>query len=139
MLKKSLFLAFCLMLVVPAALADVYEKDKLIVLDKDKAGGGKGILYGKYAFTRDKAPKNHAVKEIGWLTVKPGDAIGYHEHISNEDVYIIVSGTGLFKDVDGKEMQVKAGDITICRKGQKHGITNNGDTDLVMISVIAEQ
>lgn len=139
MFKKSLLLALCLVFAAPFALADVYEKDKLIVLDKDKAGGGKGILYGRYAFTRDMPPRDNAVKEIGWLTLKPGDAIGYHEHVANEDVYIVVSGSGLFKDVDGKEVQVKAGDITICRKGQKHGIVNNGESDLVMISVIAEQ
>lgn len=139
MFKKLFLLSLCLVFVVPCAFGDVYEKDSLIVLDKDKAGGGIGILYGKYAFTRDMPPKDNAVKEIGWLTLKPGDAVGYHGHTTNEDVYIIVSGTGLFKDVDGKETQVKPGDITICRKGQKHGITNNGTTDLVMISVIAEQ
>lgn len=139
MFKNFFLIAACVLLAAPLAFADVYEKDKLIVLDKDKAGGGKGVLYGKYAFTRDMPPKDHAVKEIGWLTLKPGDAVGYHEHVNNEDVYVIVSGTGLFKDVDGKETQVKAGDVTICRKGQKHGVTNNGDVDLVMISVIAEQ
>lgn len=139
MIKKTILLVLAFLLVAPCAFADVYQKEKLIVLDKDKAGGGTGTLYGLYAFTRDMPPKDHAVKEIGWLTLKPGDAVGYHEHKTNEDVYIVVSGTGLFKDVDGTEHEVKPGDITICRKGQRHGVTNTGTVDLVMISVIAEQ
>ena len=122
---------------VPCAFADIFKEQDLIILDKEKAGGGTGVLYGRYAFTRDMPPMENPVREIGWLTLKPGDSIGFHKHEVNEDVYVIVSGTGVFKNDDGKEFEVKAGDITIARKGQSHGLSNTGKEDLVIISVIA--
>jgi len=122
----------------PAA-ADVFTKEQLIKANKESAGGGKGTLVGEYAFTRDKALKDHAIKEISWLTLAPGDSIGYHKHTSNEDTYIIVSGRGSFKDKDGVEVPVKAGDVTIVRKGEAHGLANTGTEPLVFVDVIAEQ
>lgn len=121
------------------ASADVFTKDQLIKVNKDKAGGGTGTLVGEYAFTRDKALKDQAIKEISWLTLAPGHSIGYHQHQTNEYTYIIVSGEGLFKDKDGREVKVKAGDVTIVRKGEGHGLTNTGTVPLVFIDVIAEQ
>lgn len=121
------------------AQADVYAKESLLKVSKDKAGGGTGVLVGEYAFTRDKTAKDEAIKEISWLTLKPGDSIGYHKHITNEDTYIIVSGTGIFKDKDGRDVPVKAGDVTIVRKNESHGLTATGSEPLVFIDVIAEQ
>lgn len=121
------------------ASADVFTKEQLIKLNKEKAGGGTGMLAGEYAFTRDKALKDQAIKEISWLTLAPGDSIGYHLHTANEDTYIIVSGRGTFKDKDGRDVPVKAGDVTIVRKGESHGLANTGTEPLVFVDVIAEQ
>lgn len=122
-----------------AAQADVFPKENLIKAERKEAAGGKGILYAEYAFTRDKALKDQAIKEVSWLRLMPGDSIGYHPHVTNEDVYVIVSGQGTFKDKDGKDKPVKAGDVTIVRKGESHGIANTGREPLIMIDVIAEQ
>ncbi|MBH1963239.1 MAG: cupin domain-containing protein [Comamonadaceae bacterium] len=122
-----------------AAQAEVYTKETLTKVDKKEAGGGKGTLSGEYAFTRDQPTKDQAIKEISWLTLLPGHSIGYHKHTSNEDTYIIVSGTGMFRDKDGKDYPVKAGDVTIVRKNESHGLVNTGTVPLVFIDVIAEQ
>jgi mannose-6-phosphate isomerase-like protein (cupin superfamily) len=119
--------------------ADVYLKDELIDFNRDAAAGGKGTLQGQFAFRREAAQKNEAIKEIGWMTLQPGDSIGFHQHKNNEDAYIIVSGVGTFTDSDGQSHQVKAGDVTIARKGQSHGLANTGKEPLVFIDVIAEQ
>ena len=119
------------------AAADVFKKDSLITLDKPEAGGGVGILYGKYSFTRDMPPMENPVREIGWLTLKPGDSVGFHKHEVNEDIYIVVSGTGVFTDDDGTEHEIAPGDITIARLGKSHAIKNTGKEDLVFIGVIA--
>ena len=138
-LSGSLLLATAAWLAASPAQAEVYAKESMLKLQKEKAGGGQGVLLGEYAFTRDKAKKDEAIKEISWLTLKPGDSIGYHPHTTNEDTYIIVSGTGVFKDTDGKDVPVKAGDVTIVRKGESHGLTATGTEPLVFIDVIAEQ
>ncbi len=119
--------------------AEVYPRESMIKAEKKEAAGGKGVLQGEYAFTRDMPKKDEAIKEISWLTLKPGDSIGYHKHTTNEDTYIIISGTGVFKDKDGKEVPVKAGDVTIVRKGESHGLAATGTEPLVFVDVIAEQ
>jgi len=125
--------------VVNMVAAEVYFKDKLITFDREAVAGGKGTLYGQFAFKRDSALKDQAIKEIGWMTLQPRDSIGWHKHESNEDAYIIISGEGIFKDTDGQEYAVKAGDVTIARKGGSHALVNTGKQPLVFLDVIAEQ
>lgn len=86
-LARAAGAAVALALVAAPALADVFTKEELIKSNKEAAGGGKGTLVGEYAFTRDKALKDHAIKEISWLTLQPGDSIGFHKHTTNEDTY----------------------------------------------------
>lgn len=99
---------------------------------------GKGIAYGKFAFARDKAAPDSAIKEMCYLTLKKGASIGTHQHAFNEDAYIIISGEGIFTDGTGKETVVKAGDITIARPGQSHGLKNVKSKPLVFLDVIAQ-
>lgn len=122
-----------------AAYADVFKKEDLIEFNRTAIAGGQGEVTGLFAFQRDQALGTHAIKEIAWLTIQPGDSIGYHQHTTNEDAYVIVSGEGTFKDADGTETVVRAGDITIVRGGQSHGLTNTGTEPLVILDVIAEQ
>lgn len=138
MFTKALCVAVAL-LATSSVLADIVQKENLIEYNRQDVAGGKGTLYGKFAFKRDVALKDQAIKEIGWMTLQPGDSIGMHKHETNEDAYIIISGEGTFKDNDGKEYAVKAGDVTIARKGQSHALTNTGKEPLVFLDVIAEQ
>ena len=134
-----ILLAAAASLACDAARADVFPKETLIKGERKELFGGHGTLYAEYAFTRDKALKDQAIKEVSWLRLNPGDSIGYHQHVTNEDVYVIVSGEGVFKDKDGKDKPVKAGDVLIVRKGESHGIANTGKEPLVFVDVIAEQ
>ena len=134
-----ILLAVAATLACAGARADVFPKESLIKGERKDVAGGHGTVYGEYAFTRDKAGKEQAFKEVSWLRLEPGDSIGYHQHVTNEDVYVIVSGEGVFKDKDGKDKPVKAGDVAIVRKGESHGIANTGKVPLVFVDVIAEQ
>ncbi len=117
----------------------LFTKDSLKTWDRDKVGGGEGTLFGKFSFTRNDTKKDDAIKEIGWMTLQPGASIGLHKHEVNEDAYIIVSGEGSFTDSVGKESPVKAGDITIARKGEAHALKNTGKEPLVFLDVVAQQ
>jgi mannose-6-phosphate isomerase-like protein (cupin superfamily) len=114
----------------------LFPKATLQTWDRVDVGGGKGTLGGKFAYTRNDS-KTFPIYELGWLTLPPGTSIGQHAHTDNEDVYVIVSGTGNFIDSAGKKTKTGAGDITIVRPGQSHGLENTGNTDLVFINVIA--
>ena len=84
----------------------VYKKADLAEWNRENAAGGQGPLLGSFAFTRHQTAEQDAFKEIGWLTLPPGASIGQHKHTGNEDVYIIVSGKGLFTDSEGKQTEV---------------------------------
>lgn len=145
MLKSSLSASAALALLAAVALTSaanaqqVFPKDKLVTWDRENAAGGTGTLAGKFSFTRREATKDQAIKEIGWMTLKPGDSVGMHKHETNEDAYVIISGEGVFSDTAGNETKVKAGDITIARKGDSHALKNTGTEPLVFLDVIAEQ
>ena len=76
----------------PVKHSQCYDLEELTVLDKQDVGGGKGTLYGEFAFIRDNAREQDAIKEIGFMTLKPGSYIGLHSHADNEDAYLILSG-----------------------------------------------
>ena len=116
----------------------VYKRGELIPWNREKAGGGIGPLLGEFSYTRNQTGNQDAFKEIGWLTLPKGASIGLHKHINNEDVYIIISGKGLFTDSKGNEIEVGPGDITIARPGQSHALKNIGDEPLIFINVIAQ-
>ena len=116
-----------------------FKKEDLKTWDREKVGGGEGTLSGKFSFTRHDAKPGDAIKEIGWMTLLPGASIGMHKHENNEDAYIIVSGTGVFIGDDGKELPVKAGDITLARKGQSHALLNTGTEPLYFLDIVAQQ
>lgn len=116
-----------------------FPADKLFDKNVEHAGGtGEGTLYGKFAFRREQADINHAIKEIGLMTLKPGDSIGLHKHEANEDTYIILAGKGLFVDGEGNEYVVGPESVTIAVAGESHSLKNIGTEDLVFIDLIAQ-
>ena len=142
-MKKFVFLAaLCGLLFGSSAMAgepQLYPKDKLKTWNRDNVAKGQGTLFGQFAYTRNDASKDMVIKEIGWMTLKPGDSIGMHKHENNEDSYIIISGEGVFTDSAGKETPVKAGDVTIARPGDAHALKNTGKEPLVFLDIIAQR
>lgn len=116
----------------------VYKRDTLVPWNRENAGGGIGPLLGDFAYNRHQTTDQDAFREIGWLTLPKGASIGLHKHIDNEDVYIIISGKGVFTDSHGKQTEVGSGDVTIARPGQSHGLANTGEEPLVFINVVAK-
>ena len=133
-------LAFASAALAADAFPQLYPKSGFIVKEREKLGGaGLGTVHCEYAFPRDLALPDQAIKEIAWLTLPPGASISVHKHEKNEDAYIVVSGVGVFIDANNKETPVRAGDVTIARKGESHGMKNTGPGPMVILDVIAQQ
>ena len=115
----------------------VYAATDLFTYDTERAGGGQGTLYGRFAFRREQARRQDALREIGWMTLSPGAYIGLHPHTDNEDAYLIVSGRAVFLDGTGQAWVAGPGDVTLARPGQSHALANLFDEDLVFIDIIA--
>ncbi|UQZ86064.1 Putative oxidoreductase YteT precursor [Paenibacillus konkukensis] len=88
---------------------------------------GKGLTYGKRLFSNEDF--DTPIQFMGYSELPPGTSIGYHGHREDEEVYIILEGTGVMT-VNGEERQVKAGDIVLNKPWWKHGLENNGDRPL---------
>ena len=137
-LAVSLILALCVGNVFASEREQCWDLEELTILNKQDVAGGRGTLYGEFAYTRDMAGEDWAIKEIGFMTLKHGDFIGLHSHADNEDAYLILSGKGVFTDGEGNSWVVKAGDMTIARPGQAHGLANLYGEDLVFLDIIAK-
>ncbi len=143
-MKKFLAVTFIIAVMASSAFAEpvkheqCYTISELTELDKEDVAGGKGTLHGEFAFVRDNARDEDAIKEIGFMTLNHGAFIGLHEHKDNEDAYLILSGTGLFTDGSGNAWIVKPGDMTIARPGQWHGLANLYADELVFLDIIAK-
>jgi mannose-6-phosphate isomerase-like protein (cupin superfamily) len=124
----------------PAVTADgqLFKRGELTTWARENVAGGKGTLAGKFSFTRNDAKIGYTIKEIGWMTLAPGDSIGSHRHEDNEDSYIIIAGEGEFTDNAGVKTTVGEGDITIARPGQSHGLANTGTVPLIFLDIVAK-
>ncbi|MFC2039131.1 cupin domain-containing protein [Chloroflexota bacterium] len=63
-----------------------------------------------------------------FLALEPGGEIPYHYHRTRESLMIILSGEAT-ETVEGKEVQIKAGQVIYVPAGEKHGMKNNTDTE----------
>ena len=66
------------------------------------------------------------------VSLKPSSKMNYHSHQYRDEVWTVISGTGI-ATVDGKEVEVKAGDVVEMPAGCKHMV--EAKTTLEMIEV----
>ena len=97
--------------------------------------GGKGDIQAINILENSQNEFNDKGRLFTKTTVKPGDSIGWHQHVGDSEVYYILSGRGLVND-NGTEVEVGAGDMVLTRDGECHSIANNGQEDLVFIALI---
>ena len=69
------------------------------------------------------------------MVIPPGSGIGKHDHVDEDEIYIVKYGSGLLDD-NGEEKTVSAGDTIITGRGAYHSLLNNGKEDLVITAVI---
>lgn len=70
--------------------------------------------------------------------IHPGGSIGLHKHETSDDINYVLSGKG--KAIcDGKAEILSPGTCHICKKGSEHSITNTGDEDLMLLTVVVER
>jgi len=66
--------------------------------------------------------------------IPPNATVGYHQHENNEEMYIILEGSGTMT-IDNKKFKVKKGDMIKNSPYGEHGIANdsNANIDLLII------
>ena len=95
--------------------------------------GGEGSVEIRHFFKRDEWNAN--TRLCAELILPPGASIGSHQHLREDEVYIITSGFGLIDDGSGEE-RVSMGDAIRTGNGETHTIRNDGNEPLSLIAVI---
>ena len=62
-----------------------------------------------------------------------GVSIGVHTHTGNEEIYYLHSGKGVLT-YDGKEFEMKAGDVSLCKIGHSHGFAAVDHCVLIVVA-----
>jgi len=110
----------------------INNRSEMKVESREKMRDGNGITTITHLVNCEKE-KN--VRLIAEVILPPGASIGEHNHESETEYYLIISGNGLVND-NGKDIEVKAGDAIITGGGASHSITNTGNVPLVFHAVI---
>ena len=117
----------------------VFGFNALTVAKLENMRGGKGPMDSRMSVSPAKPIEGSVFVAAGLNTLMPGSSVGYHEHINDEEIYVIHSGTGHYIDNEEKRHPVCAGDLTICVCGEKHGLENTGAEPLTFVAVIAKK
>lgn len=112
----------------------IRQKNEMAVEIRDKMRGGPGSVTIRHLFKPEefKAP----VRLCAHLILPPGAGIGMHDHIAEDEVYVIVKGEGMLDEGNG-EKPVKAGDAILTGRGGKHFLRNHGIEPLELLAFIA--
>lgn len=110
----------------------VIRRNEMKTEVKEKMRGGEGSAQFIYLVDCENE-KN--IRLLAELTLQPGASIGNHNHESEAEYYIILSGSGTVCD-NGAEKPVYAGDTIITKDGASHSIANTGNVPLVFHAVI---
>ena len=94
--------------------------------------GGKGTVYYRRIWGDESFKTNWMF--VNHYVVPPGTTIGYHRHDHIEEIYYILKGRGRMT-IDGVTLDVKEGDAGSCILRGAHGLWNNTDGDLEVLSI----
>lgn len=103
-----------------------------IEIRKNMRGGEGEVTVRHYLKPEEITARTRLCAE---LILPPGAGIGVHDHMDEDEIYLIQRGRGMMTD-GGKEIQVETGDAILTGKGASHSIRNTGQEDLVVTAVI---
>lgn len=97
---------------------------------------GSGAGYCNHSLSLTEPVPGSRFRQVSRIELDPGTSVGEHVHASNEEIYWILSGEGVFLD-DGVETPASPGDMLLTLQGHRHGLVNTGSHPLVFLAVIA--
>lgn len=101
---------------------------------RENMRGGKGAVTIRHWFRKDEF--GASVRLCARLIIPPGAGIGPHQHEGEDEVYIVLKGSGVLDDGQQREA-VGPGDAVLTGRGGSHSVENSGDEDLELAAIIA--
>lgn len=108
-----------------------FKDIKPIDIIAPRNGKGTGLSY-VYEIVKGLEGK---IKAFNHMKLHENSAIGYHQHVEDLEVYLVTSGNGIYNN-NGEIVEVSVGDITLCNKGEFHGLeSKNGELEFIAIII----
>ncbi len=96
--------------------------------------GGPGAVTMEHYFKKDEFGGTHA-RVCSKLIIPPGAGIGFHEHVTEDEVYVVLKGRGEVND-NGTIAEIGPGDSVLTGKGAGHCVKCIGDETLEILALV---
>jgi quercetin dioxygenase-like cupin family protein len=73
---------------------------------------------------------------VGLNAFEAGQEHALHAHVGQDKVYQVLEGEGLFL-LEGRELEMRPGDLLVAPEGVPHGVRNNGVSRLLVLAILA--
>lgn len=111
----------------------ILKNESLTIEFKENMRGGKGAP--KLTHVVDKEVLGKQGRMFAKMEMKPGESIGYHQHVGEQEIFYFLEGTGTVKDGD-ETICIGAGDVMVTKDGGFHSIENTGKENLIYMALI---
>ena len=109
-------------------------KNNTMAVDiKENMRGGNGSVIIRHILKKEEI--GGKARLIAHIILNKDCSIGTHKHMDEEELFYILSGTGIVYDND-KKYNVVSGDAILTRGGEEHSISNTSDEPLEFIATI---
>ena len=111
----------------------IRKRDEMPVEERANMRGGTGTIRFRHAFK----PSEFTAKSrlCATLLIPPGATIGRHEHVNEDELYVVLSGSGLL-DAGTAQTRINPGDAVLTGGGGAHAVINDGTETLEILAVI---
>lgn len=107
-------------------------------LETEKLSSPRGGCGTGEAFIFDKiVGMGGKIKAFNMMVLDADSEIGYHQHTNDWEAYLLLDGSGSYND-NGEVVNVKEGDLMICKKGESHGIKSLDGKEIYFLAFIME-
>jgi len=100
---------------------------------RERMRGGKGTVEILHIFRTEELKGK--VRLFALMRLNRGCSIGYHVHEGEEEIFCVLSGTGLLTE-QGVTEQVGPGDAVLTGAGGGHSLENQRDEPLEFLATI---
>lgn len=111
----------------------IHQPIKMKQLIKQQVCGGQGQVAFQYLFQKEEIKAK--TRLCARLTLAPGASIGAHRHEGEDELYVIIKGSGILDDGHSRT-RVSAGAAILTGAGESHALENDGSTPLELLAVI---
>ena len=95
--------------------------------------GGKGLVTFQHLF--QQAEIKARTRLCAKLTLPPGNSIGMHRHDGEDELFVIIKGSGIIDDGTTRK-PVGPGDAILTGNGEAHALENTGSDTMELLALI---